>query len=339
MNVRVVPGAALTPEMLARWRTIQEAHDELASPYFSPEFTQLMASVRSDVEVGVMHDGDRIVGFFPFQRGRLGVGRPVGAGYADHQGAIVEPGFALDARQLLHDCGLAMWHFDHLLASQAAFQRFHAVLTESPVVDVSRGLPAYLQDRRRAGRRESGVVERKMRKLEREQGPLRFEVATQDPAALATLLRWKRDQYARTGVADVLAASWIRDALASVQTTRTDGFAGLLSCLYVEDRLIAAHLGIRSRSVWHWWFPAYDDEVGRYSPGLILFLHMIGASPGMGIQTIDLGKGEERYKKSLMTGAVPIAAGTARVRSAVSAAWTVGRASRAVARRVRRSLP
>lgn len=336
MNVRLVPGGELSPAEVARWRQLQDATVGFASPYFCPEFTQLVASVRADVEVAVMEEDGRVVGFLPFQRGRRGIARPVAAGYCDHQGVIAEPGFDWDARQLLRSADISAWHFDHLLAEQAPFQPFHTARAESPILDVSRGLEHYLAGRRRAGVRELAGVQRKMRKLEREHGPLRFALATDDGDALATLVRWKREQYVRSGVVDVLADPWIRRALSLAQRTQGDRFAGLLSCLYSGDRLIAAHLGIRSSSVWHWWFPAYDPDLARYSPGLVLLLRMIEAAPALGVSVIDLGKGEERYKRSLMTGSIAIATGTAHASPAASAAWRLGRGARTAGRRIRR---
>ena len=79
------------------WSQIQRDNEELASPYFRPEFTQAVASVRGDVEVAVLEDHGEIVGFFPYQRGRGGVARPVGGRLSDFQGVVARKGVALDA--------------------------------------------------------------------------------------------------------------------------------------------------------------------------------------------------------------------------------------------------
>ena len=78
MNIRLIPAEQLTPEHVAAWADIQRAEAALDSPYFRPEFTQAVAAVRGDVEVGVLEEGGEPVGFFPFQRGRGNVARPVG---------------------------------------------------------------------------------------------------------------------------------------------------------------------------------------------------------------------------------------------------------------------
>src|ERR1700730_19289886 len=89
-----------------RWREWQQSNPALMSPYFRPEFTRAVASVRSDVFVAVIEDAE---GFFPFQRDRFGIGRPVGARMSDYHGVITRPGFSYDARQLVDRCGLSAW--------------------------------------------------------------------------------------------------------------------------------------------------------------------------------------------------------------------------------------
>src|SRR6185312_518268 len=128
--------------------------------------------------------------FFPFQRGRWRAGWPVGYRICDYQGVVVGAGAAWDAKELIQACGLKAWEFDHVSAA-SRFQPFGRTRTESPFMDVSRGFDAYVRERRDAGVGEIVAAQRKMRKLEREQGQLRFEPHAADPEALATLMRWK----------------------------------------------------------------------------------------------------------------------------------------------------
>jgi CelD/BcsL family acetyltransferase involved in cellulose biosynthesis len=83
--------------------------------------------------------------------------------------------------------------------------------------------------------------------------------------------------------------------------------------------LVAAHFGIRSRRIWHWWFPAYDREFARYSPGLILLVEMMRAAEGLGLERIDLGRGEALYKRRLMTGAATVYSGCVETGPSVAA--------------------
>ena len=58
----------------------------LVSPYFCPEFTQAVGDVREDAFVGIVEDAGEFVGFFPFQRRALGVGKPIAGPLSDYQG-------------------------------------------------------------------------------------------------------------------------------------------------------------------------------------------------------------------------------------------------------------
>jgi CelD/BcsL family acetyltransferase involved in cellulose biosynthesis len=342
--VDVVPAKSLSSEQLARWSHIQASDPALASPFLSPQFTSIVGVARNDVYVGVLEQDARIVGFFPFQRGRWRMGRPVGSRISDYQGVIAERGAQLDAKEMIQACGLQGWEFDHVIAARPEFAPFARARSKSPFMDLSGGFEAYLHDRRQAGVREIGAVRRKMRKLAREQGELRFQPHTDDSDARATLLRWKRQQYLRSGVSDTLAEPWIRQVLELAQARQEESFGGLLSLLYAGDRIVAAHLGLRSDSVWHYWFPAYDPELARYSPGLGLLLKMAEHAPSVPLATIDLGRGDERYKVSLMSGTVPLIQGRVEqlsVGAAISRLRGNGRAlirRTAVARPARRAL-
>jgi CelD/BcsL family acetyltransferase involved in cellulose biosynthesis len=62
--------------------------------------------------------------------------------------------------------------------------------------------------------------------------------------------------------------------------------------------------------VLHWWFPAYELAVQRYSPGLQLIDHCARHAPGDGIAVIDFGKGEDRYKSLFADREVPLHKGS-----------------------------
>jgi CelD/BcsL family acetyltransferase involved in cellulose biosynthesis len=64
-----------------------------------------------------------------------------------------------------------------------------------------------------------------------------------------------------------------------------------------------------SRNVLHWWFPSYDRELGRYSPGLALLYTMAQHANSHGVQRIELGKGDEEYKFRIATGVDQVAEG------------------------------
>ncbi len=310
MKTTVLKGSALSPDILTAWANLQRTNLDLASPYFSPEFTQIVAAVRDEVEVAVVENGGRIEALFPYQRGRCNIAGPVGEFISDYQGLICEPDFTVEPRQLLRDCGLAAWDFNQLPVTQTSFTEFHYEQNRSPIIDLSAGYEAYIKERREAGSEQIKKAGNLMRRLERELGPPRFIVHSTDKALLTQLLAWKTAQYRQNRWRDLFSIPWVRQVVEKIHSTQSDEFAGMFSALYAGDRLVAAHFGMRSATVWHYWFPAYDLAFSKYSPGVILLLKMAEAAPAMGIKTIDLGCGEHSYKERLMNGFISTAKGS-----------------------------
>jgi CelD/BcsL family acetyltransferase involved in cellulose biosynthesis len=60
---------------------------------------------------------------------------------------------------------------------------------------------------------------------------------------------------------------------------------------------------------------------------------MARSAPGLGLHAIDLGKGEARYKTSMMTSALGVAEGAIELPSVAAAVGRVRRRARTLARR------
>jgi CelD/BcsL family acetyltransferase involved in cellulose biosynthesis len=98
--------------------------------------------------------------------------------------------------------------------------------------------------------------------------------------------------------------------MANLTQTNEPDFGGLLTVLRAGNQPVALHLGLRSRTVWHYWTTAYEIAFARYSPGLVMLVEMIKSAESMGFKAIDLGKGDLRYKRRLRNFEVPLAEGT-----------------------------
>jgi CelD/BcsL family acetyltransferase involved in cellulose biosynthesis len=309
-SIRVIPADRLAPDLIAAWSEIQRANPLLASPFFHPEFTRAVASVRNDVEIAVFEDAGKPCGFFPFQRRKSGVGLPLGGRLSDFHGLIAADDAAWDVRQLLRGCGLRAWHFDHLIC-QRPFERFCFLTEPSRYMDISAGFDAYRSSLRQRGSESIEKTTKKARKMEREVGPLRFEMQTTDSGVLAQLIAWKRAQYQQTGVNDVFSYPWTVALLEKLLCCRSEGFCGVLSAIYAGNCLAAAHVGMRAGVVYHWWFPAYNHELARYSPGMILLLEFAKRLGSQGGGRIDLGKGNTQFKLEMANGSTDVAEGCA----------------------------
>jgi CelD/BcsL family acetyltransferase involved in cellulose biosynthesis len=314
MQIKILSADALTPEHKAAWSDIQQSEPSLDSPYFRPEFTQAVASVRGGVEVAVLERGGEPVGFFPFQRGAGNIARPVGGKLSDFHGVVVRSGVQWEPRQLLRECRLRAWHFDHLIAAQEPLRPHHWSVAPSPYLDLSRGWEGYQSDQLASHKAWFKGIVRKLRYADRDAGPVRFEVQSRDPAVFHSLIKWKVQQYEKTVAANVLGRGWTVALLERVLAANDAAFSGMMSALYLGDSLAAVVLSMRSYGVVHGWFSAYCLDFAKFSPGLIFWLELARAYPALGVRRFDLGKGPEEYKTHFMSGAIDVAEGSVDLR-------------------------
>ncbi|AWI29378.1 GNAT family N-acetyltransferase [Streptomyces sp. ICN441] len=310
MRIRVVRPGELDDGEADSWRELRAKSGAPASPFMEPEFTLAVAGVRQDARVAVVEDEGVPAGFFPYQKGPFGHGRAIGLGVSDCQGAVLRPGLRLSARELLRACSLSVWEFDNLEAGQDLFGPGSAEEFVSPVIDVGEGYAAYERRLREQSPKFLRTTMAKERRLGRQAGEVRFVFDERDPSALRTLMAWKSAQYRRTGRRDRFAREWISALVRRLHDTRAPGCSGVLSVLYAAERPVAAHFGLRSRTVLACWFPSYDTAYARYSPGLILHLRMAEAAAAAGIGMLDLGRGAAEYKDALKTGELRVHEGS-----------------------------
>src|SRR5690606_7911971 len=207
---------------------------------------------------------------------------------------------------LLRACSVSSFAFDNLEADQGLFVPYAAEEHATYVIDVEKGYETYESVLRTQSPKFLKTTLAKERRLGRQVGPVRFVFDERDPAALRTLMEWKSAQYRRTGRRDRFAQEWIARLVARLAETRAAQCTGTLSVLYAGGRPVAAHFGLRSATVLACWFPAYDPEFAKYSPGLVLHLRMAEAAAAEGGGLLDMGRGPAEYKDSLKTGELAV---------------------------------
>lgn len=326
---RLVSPGEIDSATISTWRAVQSSSSAFASPYFCPEFTQLAGEVRNDVRVVVIENDDRITGFFPHQRSLLGMGKPVGGPLSDYHGVIAGPDAHWEIAPLMRTARLSVWSFNHLVDNSGKFAPHVESSTTSPQMDLSPGYAQYAQGRRDAGSEYIRKTEGLARKLSREVGELQFTLHEPGREALEQLMQWKSAQYRAASLPDVFAAAWTGRLLRKIAQMQTTDFAGVCSVLRAGDRTVAIHMGMRSASALHYWFPAYDPEFAKFSSGIILLLRMAEALAGMGIRIIDLGEGMSQYKQRLMTGEHPLQKGAVELPSLLTTVRRLQRAAEA----------
>lgn len=296
MRADVVHPAELGDAERLLWRTFA-SDSSLNSPFLSWPFVEAIGKVRDDARVAAFRDGSMVCGFLAFQLTSDHAGLPIGATVCDAQAVVGPTDWAFEPRGLIDAAGLSRWSFDHLTLQQAAFLPYHHRRHRSPVVDLAKGYDAFVEDVRTNSKDLIAQVGRRRRKLEREVGPVVCEWQSSDPEGdLLRLSQWKSDQYAREGTWDRFAVPWIAEALALLAGSRDPTCTGLLTSVRAGEHLVAAHFGLLGTDRLSWWFPTYNPEFSRYSPGLILLLDIVAEAAKRGVGMVDLGRGEHDYK-------------------------------------------
>lgn len=299
--MKAIPILELSNEQRDSWLTGWNASGALRSPFLHPAYCAAVARSGRDVVVAI-DDSEQV--FFPVQRqGRKGVAP--GDRLADITGAIQSGDNRLDARAALDACGLNKWSVRNSYGLMSGGDNTLPTFP-SPFVDLSAGVDGWFADLRRQGHSSYKSVQRKARKITAEIGPLKLVTHDADHGRLQQLLEWKDAQRRASGTVNVFRSPWAQSLAADLLTASDDDFEGSLDCLYAGDTLVAAHLGLRTDKRIHWWVPAYSVRFERYSPGLILLLELAKSVEEGGIDRIDLGPGDERYKYSMSNAKIDL---------------------------------
>jgi CelD/BcsL family acetyltransferase involved in cellulose biosynthesis len=296
----------IDPPLWREWEHTRRTNPALQSPFFAPEFAQIVGAVRNDLEVGVISRNGSVIAFFPFQRKKSEASHavPIADSMSEFQGLICNPNFECNPLELIDRCGLVSYEFRHFITSQRFFLRCPYRLDSFHQIDVSQG----------SGQRKGtpGLIRLSndfARRLHRDLGPLRFVALSHDPALLRRVMDLKSDQDKRTGVRDLYGMAWVRSLIEKIHATQSDEFAGVLSLLYAGNNLIAGYFGVRSRTVLHYWIPAYDPAMATYLPEMNLILNMAKHGPSVGLRTIGFDSRRILHKRRASTGGIPVAKG------------------------------
>ncbi len=322
MNISVLKSEKLSASEISAWRAICAGNPAYQSPYFTPDFFQIVSKVRDDVKVIVAKDNnDNAVGFFPVQVSGVGLklARPIGAPFSDYNGPILELGYEDLASQMLSECGAAVYSLTGIQVIDAISElpsdktEIDDIRLEFPVfskmglsvrgkanafvADLSSGYDAYLEAQRSAFPKHFKKSRRLWRQAEKEAGKLELAFHEASIEALEQLIHWKQEQFLRTGLHDVLAPDWSQNMLKKCLDAQSSEFAGVLTTLRCDGELIAAEFGLRSGTLLHGWISGYNADFHQYSPGMLLQTRLLEAAAENGILTADLGVGAEHYKK------------------------------------------
>ncbi|MEO9931852.1 MAG: GNAT family N-acetyltransferase [Rhodopirellula bahusiensis] len=314
-KIDVCEFAELAPSDLVRWEQIRAMRKDFEPPFFAARFAAAVNSVRGDVLTAVFRSSNNEpLGYLPFHRVG-GVGVPAGRFLNDAQNVIAIPGLQVDWAELARAAKVRAFNLHAIVGSEADWiERYQLKSVNAFRADLGDDSGDYLK-RLEKEHRTIGKQGQKTRKLGREIGPVRLELDCRCPEILKQTIAWKRAQYQRTHILDLFLPDWTRDLITLLHenslgqpglqpdsTVAGDNFSndslrGICSVLWAGDTPVATHIGMIEHGRLHYWFPTYDPAFARYSPGTALFTEILRAATPHGIHCVDMGYGEQPYKK------------------------------------------
>ena len=288
--------ADMPRDLIDLWKHFCRQNPLYDSPFYWPQFTRAVASTRDDVRIALIRRGGDVVGFLPYHLTRSRTGKPIGGQINDYQGPIMAPGNRIAPGELLKSAAISSYDYNHLPCAFEALAVDAHTESFSPRMDLADGYAACVARKSSSWKRASKLMRRRARRTEEELGPLRFTFHDASDAVFHQHWHMKNQLLERVGTGFRIGEDWIGATIDRLRDEQGPEFAGVMSTLHAGDTLIAAHFGIRSANVWHYWFSSYDLELARLGPGINLVNHCAMAAQDHGITAIDFGRGDADYK-------------------------------------------
>ncbi len=325
LAVDLLPAATLGRADIDAWLAIQAEQPVFANPLLGPGFSMAVGRVREDARIAVFRRDGRAIGFFPHHRRPGGFGRPIGAPFSDYHAVVAQPDAFAPGDNIVALTGLKAFRHSGLIDPHGLFSATDQA-HEAFSIELDGPAEAYLEARRAASPKKFKNYRRLQHRLA-EVGPLSIR-STEDASVLDTLLRWKSEQFVRTGTQDVLRPAWVgalmHDLFAMTEVSAATGsMTGLMLTLHAGDRLVGGHFGIRQGDIYHPWIASMDPELAYGSPGNVFLDQVIRAMPGLGLRVYDLGVGHDHYKRPYVSTVKTVSGG---LQSAPGGAGALSRA-------------
>ncbi len=283
--------------MGAEWERLRASSDLFDSPFLSYEFFTIANRVRPNLFVALQRAGEVITAVCAYES-HGNAAYPIGRMFNDAHGPILNPETTFDWRSFFREAQVSSFHFHSMREYSSLDPQIHVfdrVKTFHCDLSIARdGYLTWLNSNHRTVSKQH----QKTRKLAREIGTLRFEFDCSDSAVLDQIIQLKSDQYRRTNLFDKFSLDWIRELLHRLHQS-TSSVRGQLSVLWAGEKLVAGHYGLREGKLLHYWFPVYDLDYSRYSPGTALFVDVVKSCEMASVEKIDFGYGELAYKWKL----------------------------------------
>ncbi len=295
-SISMIHPSELTFDVIVRWRAALANQKSWSSPFLTPEFAQAVGQQRQDARIIIARDTQGLIGILGIHKRPGGYARLLGAPISDHQAFISETGFTASMEDVLKAAKVSTLSFNNINDPQVDFGHVIKDTHFSHLADLSTGAEQYFDLQRQTYGRHFKKMRQRARGAIRDHGTMEMKLDSQNKKDFELLLQWKCAQFHRTRKCDVLAARWIKGLLQSLWETQ-GRVRAVLNVLYLGGQPAAAEIGLLCNGIYHSWIAAYDPELSRCSPGLLLLEGIIQNAGELGITLIDLGSGHDHYKK------------------------------------------
>lgn len=291
----------LAPADVAEWHSMLAATPAFQSPLLTPEFAQLIASVRDDVQVCVFRRGGKAMGFLAVHMRPGRFARPAGAPFADYSALITfsDPGFT--AAEALAIAGIAQYQAIGLIDPHGVFGEVEGEADHAYAIDLSDDAPENF-----AGKKTAKNLRRLTRNLIETHGELSYLVNDRDPARFDAMVALKRRQTRETGLHDFLKPAWVAAMLERLRQAPESGLHGFMLTLMAGDTPITSHFGVRLGERVHPWISTYDPAFAAFSPGQVFLNELHEPLRAAGITWYDLSTGQTSLKASFSNTGFPV---------------------------------
>jgi CelD/BcsL family acetyltransferase involved in cellulose biosynthesis len=305
MRVTIVRPGDLGPSEASLWARFQKSSPELQNPFFSLTFAQVVDRHRPNSRVAVVEDDGAIQTFLPFDLGPQRIGMPIGNPMNNLQG-FISGGAPIDARQVIRKAGLRGWRYIAAPVTQRALTAHHydGTLVEASLMDLSDGYEPFFASLSKKFTKDFGNL---WRSLERDLGPVSLEWRATAPEHIRQLIDWKSAKYG--GARELFADAAARGILEELSALSSEDCEGVLNVLRAGDRVVAIVSCLAYPGVLSAWFPAYDHDMGKFSPGRLSLLATAEEAARRHITRLEMGPGQDAYKTRITNASYPVAGG------------------------------
>lgn len=308
MKYRLYRPSELSAEQWQIYAALRDARDIYDDPFFDPDFARLVGEVREDTRIGFASDKDGVFAVWPLHIRPGNWARSIGSPFSDWNAPILAENTELTPQEILAGFDVSGMTTQGFMPSSfkrtGNLERVGANLT-----DLSAGWDEFFAEQQRRWPKHFKKMRRLYRKVARDFSECSFELNDQRDESYEKLMELKQEQFICTGYHDVLKAPWTRALFERLRSFEGPRFRARMATIYYGDRFAAAEFNLMSDTVMHGWITAFDQDLGKYSPGNMLVQEMLPELCELGIKTYDAGPGLDHYKRHYANLQTPIESG------------------------------